>query len=104
MDGILRVTPERLSTASNEFAQSATQVNQITQQMIEIIRATNSSWQGEASTAYTQKFNSLDEDMQQIYRMISEHSQDLQEMATQYKNAEQANVELSGSMKTNVIS
>ena len=104
MEGILKVTPEKLSQASSEFGTAASQVNQITQQMLQIVRSTNSTWQGEASTAYSQKFNSLDEDMQQIYRMINEHSTDLQEMATQYQQAEQANVELSESMKTNVIS
>lgn len=104
MEGILKVTPEKLSTSSSEFATQASTVNQLTQQMLQIIRGTNSTWQGEAATAYTQKFNSLDEDMQQIYRMIMEHSTDLQEMATTYQQAEQANMELGESMKTNVIS
>ena len=104
MQGILKVTPEKLSQASSEFGTAANQVNQITQQMLQIVRSTNSTWQGEAANAYTQKFNALDEDMQQIFRMITEHSTDLQEMATQYQQAEQANMELGESMKTNVIS
>lgn len=104
MEGIIKVTPEKLISASNEFSTSANQVNQLTQQMLDLIRNINSSWQGEASTAYTQKFNSLDEDMQQIFRMITEHATDLNDMAVQYQNAEQANIELSQSMKTNVIS
>lgn len=104
MEGILRVTPERLSAASSEFASTAATVNQLTQEMLQVIRSTNSIWQGEDATAYTQKFNSLDEDMQQMYRMITEHSTDLQEMATNYTNAIYDTTETANSMKTNVIS
>lgn len=104
MDGILKVTPEKLMTTSTEFGNTGTQVNSVTQQMLDKIKALSSSWQGEASTAYLNKFNGLSDDMQKMFRMIQEHSKDLNDMAQQYSNAEKANEDLAAGLTDNVIS
>lgn len=104
MTGQLLVTPEQLISTSNEFSSSNSQVKTITTQMIDIIKSLSSSWQGEASTAYLNKFTQLEDDMDKIYRMINEHVNDLQEMANNYKMAEQANVESANALAGDVIS
>lgn len=102
MTGSLLVTPEELINASQQFSNSASQVNSITNQMLSIVRGMSSMWQGEANTAYTNKFNSLEDDMTKIYKMITEHSNDLNEMARNYQTAEQTNVETSSALQSDI--
>lgn len=104
MTGNILVTPEKLISTSQEFSSTASQVQSVTQQMLQIVRSMNSVWSGEASTAYTTKFNSLEDDMTSMYKMITEHSQDLQEMARNYQQAETANIETSNSLQSDIIS
>lgn len=104
MTGNLLVTPEKLISTSQEFSNTGSTVNSITQQMLEIVRSMGGVWSGEANTAYTNKFNSLEDDMTKIYKMITEHVQDLQEMARNYQQAERTNVETAGSLNSDIIS
>lgn len=104
MTGQLLVTPEQLISTSNEFSSTNTQVKTITTQMLEIVRGMSSSWEGEANTSYLGKFNQLEDDMDRIYRMINEHVEDLQEMAANYQQAENTNIDTSNALPGDVIS
>ncbi len=104
MTGNLLVTPEKLISTSQEFSNLGSQVNSITQQMLQIVASLGATWAGEANTAYAGKFNSLEDDMTKMYRMINEHVQDLQDMARNYQQAETANVETSSGLQSDVIS
>lgn len=105
MQGNLLVTPEKLTTASQEFSGKATEVQGITTQMMDLIRTlTSSSWTGEASTAYLNQFNKLDDDMSKLYKMIQEHSEDLQNMAKNYASAESANQNIATGLPADAIS
>lgn len=104
MTGQLLVTPEQLISTSNEFSSTNTQVKTITNQMLEIIKGMSATWEGEANTAYLNKFNQLSDDMDKIYRMINEHVEDLQEMAANYQQAENTNIETAGALAGDVIS
>ena len=44
----------------------------------------SSAWEGEAATAYINKFKSLETDIQTLIRMINEHVSDLNQMAEAY--------------------
>ena len=104
MNGYLKVTPEKLMQASSEFEASGTQVNSITQEMLSIINNLKGVWQGEAASGYTNKFNSLADDIDKINRMIAEHVRDLNEMATEYQQAENESMEQANSLATEVVS
>lgn len=104
MDGILKVTPEKLITTSEQFSATGTQVRNLTQEMIALIDSLNSTWEGEAATTYGSKFHKLEDDMDKMHRMIEEHVKDLEEMARQYQNAETANTDAGSSLAENVIS
>ena len=101
--GQVLVTPEQLESTSNEFQSIGTQVASTTQQMLDVVKNLNSSWQGEASAAYLMKFQNHNEDIQQIKAMINEHVRDLQEMAGIYRKAEQTNEELSNALANDVV-
>ena len=58
----------------------------------------------EAASAYINKFNELEDDMQMINKKITEHVNDLQEMAQQYEAAEKQAQELSAGVNANLIS
>ena len=103
MEGILKVTPERLEEASGEFKALAGQMSSLTSEMMSLVQSLKTVWQGEASDIYGEKFNSLQTDMDKLYRMVSEHSDDLAQMAEGYAQAESANTEKGGSMKNNII-
>lgn len=103
MDGVLKVTPEKLIESSEEFGEAASSMHALSEEMINLVNSLSSIWQGEAQNAYSSKFNSLDTDMDKIYRMIEEHSKDLSEMASSYKEAETGNTESSNTLKTGVV-
>ena len=103
MEGILKVTPEKLVQTSGEFASAGSQMKSLTGEMLSLIRNLRSSWQGEAATAYGNRFDNLSQDMDKLYRMVQEHAEDLQEMARQYQSAESGNTQTGNGMRGNVI-
>lgn len=103
MEGKLRVTPEKLRGTAGEFGSTNGQIQSITSEMNSIIQSLKGVWTGEASDAYSNKFNQLNDDMEKIHRMINEHVTDLNEMATQYETAERESEELANGLAGDVI-
>lgn len=103
MEGILKVTPDKLTTTANTFNSTNSQIQNLTQNMLNTVNSMNSTWQGEAATAYSAKFKSLEDDMQKMHRMIEEHVKDLNEMARNYQQAEQKNMADSNALAGDVI-
>lgn len=101
----LKVTPAKLKSKSSEFSSDATNVKSLTDEMFSIIKQLNGAvWSGTAATAYTNRFNKLDDDCKKMYKMIKEFSDDLAEIASEYDAAETANEETAKALKVNVIS
>jgi WXG100 family type VII secretion target len=103
MTGNLRVTPEKLISGSQQFSSSDNRVNNLTNQMMNIVSQLNPSWAGEAATGYYTKLRGLQNDMQKLHRMIQEHTQDLNEMARTYQQAERENVQTASALRTDRI-
>lgn len=103
MEGTILVTPEQLESTANEFSSVMTQVQSLANSMTDQVNGLSAKWQGEASTAYVNKFNQLNDDIAKLAGMINEHVTDLNEMASVYRTAEQANEELSNSLAGDVI-
>ncbi len=103
MTGTLRVTPEKLISTAQSFSSSAGTVQNLTSRMLSTIKALNSSWAGEAATAYYNRANSLQPSINKLVRMINEHSTDLQAMAQNYKAAEDTAKTTAAALKTDVI-
>lgn len=102
--GIIKVSPEKLQATASSFEGTGSTVNNLTQQMTSIVTGLSGQvWSGEAATAYVTKFTGLQDDMDRIYKMIKEHSEDLIEMAQQYISAETANTDLANSLSSDVI-
>lgn len=103
MTGNLRVTPEKMITASTQFQQSNTDVKNLTQNMMDIVNQLSTTWAGEAATEYYNKLKGLEPDMQKLHKMIQEHTTDLQDMAKTFQEAERANLQTASALKTNEI-
>lgn len=103
IEGTLMVTPTQLRSAANEFDSVATQVSNLTQNMLDKVTALNTIWQGDAAVAYTTKFKGLQDDILRMQNMIKEHVVDLQGMAGTYDAAEKANIEATNTLSSDVI-
>lgn len=103
MQGTIRVTPQQLISTSQEFSSKGSQVSNLTNEMTSKVNALSSVWEGEAATAYTNKFKGLEDDIQKLVRMIKEHSDDLQQMATEYQQANSTIMDEISSLKSDVI-
>ena len=103
MEGILKVTPEKLIQASGTFATTGTQVKNLTGEMMTLVDSLQGIWQGEASGTFLTRFKTLQTDMDKLYRMIAEHSQDLTEMAGHYQREESGNMEQGSGLESNII-
>ena len=101
MDGIIKVSPETLAQTAGEFGTKATTLQGITSDMMQLITGLGSTWGGNAAQAYLNKFTGL---QTRMFRMVKEHSEDLQNMATAYSNAEKANEAAAQGLSNNIIS
>lgn len=89
MEGRILVSTQDLMNAASDFQARNTAINNITQEMLSLARGLNSQWEGDSAAAFINRFNELEDDMQMISKMITEHVNDLQEMAAAYESAEQ---------------
>ena len=103
MEGYIKVAPETLASTAGEFGGQATQLQSLTGEMMQLIQSLSAAWNGEASAAFLAKFNGLQPDMDKMFRMVQEHSTDLQEMATAYMQAENANTEATKQLLNNIL-
>ena len=103
MDGILKVEPQQLISAAGEFNSTASNVGNLTNEMVSIVNALNSTWQSDSATAYISKANALESDISKLIGMIQEHSKDLEEIARNVENAEKTIGSEVGNLQTSVI-
>lgn len=102
--GFLKVTPETLQTTATSFEGTGSTVSNLTQQMTAIATSLSGQvWSGEAATAYVNKFNGLQDDMDKLYKMIKEHSDDLNQFAQTFISAEKKNADIANSLSSDVI-
>ena len=100
MTGNLKVTPEKMISIATQFGTTGNNVNNLTQQMLDIASQLSSTWAGEAATGFYNKLNSLQNDMQKVFKLIQEHSTDLNDMAKVFQQAEKDNLQTASSLKT----
>lgn len=103
MEGILKVSSDKLRGAANEFSTTNGQVQSITSEMNSLVNGLSGVWTGEAAEAFKAKFNQLNDDMTRIHKMIDEHSKDLMEMATVYDEAEKTGIDAINGLQGDVI-
>ncbi|MBR4574121.1 MAG: WXG100 family type VII secretion target [Lachnospiraceae bacterium] len=104
MADILKVTPEKLMETAGEFANTEANIRSLTTEMTAIVDSFKPIWQGEAAMGFANRFASLTDDMARLYAMIRKHSDDLMEMANEYRLAESQSADLAGGLATEAVS
>lgn len=104
MENILKVTPEVLLETADRFAQAEQNIRSLTSEMTAIVDGFKAIWQGEAATGFANRFSSLSDDMEKIFRMVREHASDLTDMANEYRAAEDESVQQAMSLNTEAVS
>lgn len=102
MTGTLRVTPEKLITASTEFQEIENNIRSLSQQMIALCNSLSSCFEGEDATAYTTKFRNLEMDMNEMDARIKKDVVALQEMAKNFNAAITSNIAEAQGLKNTI--
>jgi len=103
MDGRIMVTTELLRSTATEFQNAMTQIQSITANMVSDANGLNAKWQGDAATAYIEKFKQLEDDIQKLANMVNEHVEDLNQMATNHENAETKNIDAPSALAGDIL-
>lgn len=104
MTGIIKVSTSKLRSTATSFSSTANEIKSLTANMTSMVEGLSGAvWSGDAANAYKRKFNQLDDDIAKLVEMISEHATDLNEMAKEYEDAENKNIDASNSLSGDVI-
>lgn len=103
MDGILKVSPEQLTSTAAQFSTCGTTIRNITASMTDLVSSLSPAWAGEDASAYIAKFNGLQDDINRIHAMIQEHIADLTEMADIFNTVSSANLTEIEALSSDVI-
>ncbi|MBP3593859.1 MAG: WXG100 family type VII secretion target [Lachnospiraceae bacterium] len=103
MEGTILVTPEVLESTATEFNNVMIQLQNMTNTMVDQVNGLGAKWQGEASQAYINRFNQLQDDISTLTAKVNEHVKDLNEMAERFINTEQLNEERANTLAADII-
>ncbi len=99
----LKVTEiAQLRTEANNFQNHADGVKNVTTNMLNLVEQTKSVWEGVAQTTYSSQFAGLSDDMERLYAMCSEYSEDLIQIADNYQKAEDENKAIAAATKADI--
>ena len=101
--GTIRVDFQIMQNEASNFAGLAQEVQSNTNSMMQSVESMNGQWVGDAGTSYIKKFQQLQQDMQEMYRIISEYVVDLLNMIRNYQQAESEIQSQVGGLETDVI-
>lgn len=99
MANIIHVTPAKLTSTAGTFETTGNEVRNLTTQMTNTVQQFSGRvWSGEAASSYVSKFNNLQGDINKLVQMITNHSQQLREIAREYETSETQNVSEANSL------
>ena len=99
----LKITEiSELRTEASNFRNHAQDLQKKTQEMINIVQNTQSVWHGDARTKYATQFDGLQDDMQKLFTTCDEYGSDLEQIATNYENAENDNITKASALKADI--
>lgn len=100
----IKVDIDTLKKTSNTFKTTGNDISRLTTNMTnEVKKLTGQIWSGDAQAAYVKKFNGLNDDIQKMNKIVTEHVTDLETIASTFKSSEDANVTLSKSLIDNPL-
>lgn len=98
MEDRIKVTPEQLNSTAMQFSDQAETIRQLSDMMLQIAQYLSQAWTGEAAAVYLSRLRNLEEDIQRMIRLVRDQSQNLQDMARNYRTAESQNEAAAGGL------
>ncbi len=99
----IMVSGAQLTSLASQFSSSASTVRSNTNNMLTIVSSMYSVWKGNAANTYKRKFDSLRDDMERMYKMWTEHCEDLKQIAKNYETAETTNTSTFNGLNDNPV-
>lgn len=90
---VLRIDPQRMEEQASFVRDDVENMKSNTLTMISEINSMKSYWKGEAPDLQQKQFMSLTDDLQQMYMILKEYSDDILKLAGLYKKNEIMNDE-----------
>ena len=103
MEGTILVTPEVLESTATEFNNVMIQLQSMTSTMVDQVNGLCAKWQGEASQAYINRFNQLQDDIATLTSKVNKHVKDLNEIAARDREKERIIVERANALPADII-
>lgn len=90
---LIRVTASQVRNSANSLRELNQQFNSQVQNLQASEESLNSMWEGQANDAFHAAFNTDKEYMTQFYNLINKYCEALDNIATEYENAENVNLD-----------
>lgn len=98
------VSPQQLKSTAARFNSTGNSVKAVTNQMTSTVKSlTGQVWTGDAATAYVKKFDGLQDDINKFTKIISDHAQELEQIAANFEKAESENTSEANSLSSDVF-
>ncbi len=98
----LSVTPEEVRQKAAKMNEEAMAAEADYKQLCALVSETASYWEGEAGTAFRQSMENLKPSVDAINKQLQTYSVRINDMMTQYENAEDESVGLSRSLSSDI--
>lgn len=102
--GEVKVAPEVLTTQAAEVRRLANSMKQRFQSLEETVNRTGYYWIGEGGDSNRKLYQDRKDEVDNMLRRLLEHPSDLEAMAGNYRENEQAIMEMAQTLDENVIS
>ena len=102
-DASLTVTPEVLTAKASVVKSKISKMQSTFSEIKNAVERTESYWLGEAGDLYRKKYSDLEPDLEDIFKRLSEHVTDLNQMAGVYASTESEIQEIAESLPADVI-
>ena len=104
MEGcIIKVTPEILNAVSSDVFHKIDRAQNAFQQIDSLIGEMSSHWNGDGYDRMRLAYNSQKDDYEQIFRALSDHTENLQLIASGYNVTEKKAVDISNILPSDII-
>lgn len=100
----LRTTPAQLRAQGTKIQQNGEDIASKMEQMIALVNEIGgTTWSGDAATAYKQKFSEMQDDANRMKQLLIDANEALDNIATQYEQAEEANASAVRSLQSDIF-
>ncbi len=100
----LRTTPAQLRTQAGRLQAEGETIATIVEKMISLVDSIGvTTWSGDAASRYKSQFDELGDDAGRMRNLLNDTCDKLEQIASAYQDAEDANVSLAGTLPTDVF-